>query len=212
MEAKMESPYEKVMEEKCTKCHSTQRILFLKRTPEEWSVTVRRMKEKAPMWLSNEDVTGCINFLSLNYVKTGRDSFEKLCVGCHKMIGKNELLYQRKTGPAWTRAIERMQRKYNFFIGVTDAKQINEFLIDPRNNKNLKLDSDETGSIEGVFENKCGRCHTYPFMYGQKKTGKDWLEVLDRMQEKNPLWIDQQDLEQIKKYIFSNRKLLLDKN
>lgn len=197
VKAKLEDRGEKVMEEKCFECHSTQRIRFFKRTPEEWSVTVRRMKEKAPMWLSDEDVMDCINFLSLNYAKTGRDLFEALCVSCHVKSGKKQLLYQRKTRPAWARAIERMRRKYSFFIGVTDAKEITEFWTDTNNNKNLKLDLEENDLIEGIFEDKCGRCHTHHFMYRQEKTGQDWLEILNRMQKKNPRWMNEHDLEQI---------------
>lgn len=169
------------------------------------------MKEKDPMWLSNEDMRTCINFLTLNFALTGRDLFEQLCADCHVRGGKKYLLYQRKTIPAWTRAIERMRRKYNFFIGVADAQKINEFWTDPNNNKNLKHNIEGADLIEGVFEDKCGRCHTYPFMYGQKKARQDWLEILTRMLKKSPRWMNQQDLEQIKKHIFSNNKLLLDK-
>jgi mono/diheme cytochrome c family protein len=209
--ATMELQGEKVMEEKCSKCHNTRRIWFFKRTPEEWNVTVRRMKEKDPMWLSEEEVTACVNFLNLTYARTGKDLFKPLCVDCHVVTGKKQLLYQRKTRPARARAIERMRRKYSFLIGVADAKQINEFWTDPNNNKNLKLDVEETDLIEGVFENKCGRCHTYAFMYGQKRARQAWPEILNRMQKKSPEWLGAQDLEQIKRYIFSHRKFLRDK-
>ncbi|GEM_PF-4222614 len=209
-EAKMGGEDKEIIEEKCLRCHNMQRIVFFKRTPQEWSVIVRRMKEKCRKCLSDEEEADCLRYLTLNYVKTGKDFFETLCVSCHATAGNTQLLYQRKTISGWSRAIERMRRKYGFLIGVTAAEQINAFWTGSGNNKNLKLNIEETDLIEGVFEDKCGRCHTYNFMYTQKRTKQDWLEILSRMQEKSPLWIIYQDLEQIKKYIFSNEKVRLD--
>lgn len=213
---------EKVIEKRCSICHRTDRIFFLRRTPVEWSVIVKRMKEKEPNWFSDEgkkdkvhnwltdkDVYAAGNFLKLNYAKTGKAYFEPLCVSCHIMVGKKHLLYQRKTRPGWARSIERMRRKYSHFIGVFEARKIYEFWTNPNNNKNLKNNLEETDIIEGVFEDKCGICHTYHFIYGQKRTKQNWQEVLNRMQRKSPSWIVDQDLGQIKKYIFSNKKLLL---
>jgi hypothetical protein len=208
----MGGPNKKIIEEKCLKCHSAQRIILFKRTSQDWAVIVRRMKEKDLERLSDKEESACVEFLIRNYALTGRDSFESLCVRCHAMAGKKQLLYQRKTIPGWSRAIERMRRKYSFFIDAADAGQINVFWTNLNNNKNLKLNLGEPDFNEGVFEDKCGRCHTYAFMYGQKKTRSGWLEVLIRMQGKSPSWIGQQDVPRIKTHIFSNKKLLLDKN
>lgn len=219
---KDKSAEEKVIEKKCTICHSIDRIFFLKRTPEEWSAIVKRMKEKEPNWFSDEDkkdkvynwlkdedVYDAVHFLKLNYVKTGREFFGPLCVSCHAIVGKKQLLYQRKTRPAWARSIERMQRKYSNFIGVSDARKIYEFWTNPDNNKNLKNNLEETDMAEGVFEDKCGMCHTHQFIYGQKRTKQDWQAILNRMQIKSPSWIAEKDLGQIKKYMLSDKRFLL---
>jgi hypothetical protein len=212
IEAKTGIADEKTIEGKCSKCHDTRRVFFLKRSPKQWKTTVLRMQGKDPQWLSDADIETSINFLNRYSSKTGKDLFQQSCVNCHRRLGKKQLLFQRKTIPAWRRAIARMQRKHIFFIGVEDAEQISEYWTDPNNNKNLKLDLEETDLIEGVFENKCGRCHTYNFMYGAKAKKEDWLEILTRMQEKSPSWMDEQAMAQIKEYIFSNKKLLLDKD
>lgn len=197
-----------VIKEKCLKCHNAQRIFIFKRTPQEWAVTLRRMQEKSPQWLSDADITACADFLSAHYALTGKELFEELCVVCHSRIGNKQLLYQPKTKPAWALAIERMRRKYSFLIGVTDAQKINEFWTDRKNNRNLKVVMKENDFNEALFEAKCGRCHTYNFIYGQKKTKKDWPQVLTRMQKKSPRWISQEDLGRIKKFIFGNKKLI----
>ena len=210
-ETGIKSVSESLMEEKCVKCHDTQRIRFFKRTPQEWEVIVRRMREKDTGWLSEEDAAACLGFLKLAFSKTGKDLFVPLCVDCHIKAGKRQLLYLRKTREAWIRSIGRMQRKYSAFIGEADAKQIIDFWTTPDNNRNLKLTSEEIDVSEGVFEDKCGRCHTYQFIYGQKMTTQDWPEILNRMRNKSPGFMDEQDLERIKKYIFSNNRFLPDK-
>ncbi|MDP3041332.1 MAG: hypothetical protein Q8N62_01160 [Candidatus Omnitrophota bacterium] len=210
--AAMDGSDKKIAEEKCSKCHGLERVFSFKRTLREWAVIIQRMQEKDPAWLKDKDAVSCGDFVKLNYSKTGKDLFESSCVNCHVAANKKHLLYQRKTRQSWESAIERMRRKYVLVIGIADSKLIKEFWSDPKNNKDLKLNVEESDIIKDVFEDKCGRCHTYNFMYGQKRTIRDWTEILNRMQGKSPVWIDSQDLKQIKEHIFSNNEFLLEKN
>jgi len=204
-EAVTDAMGKKIVEEKCTKCHGPDRIYSFKRTLKEWTVIIQRMHEKDPAWLTDKVVESVSDFVKRNYVNTGKDLFESLCVHCHVEIHKKDLLYQPKTRQLWANAIERMRRKYVLVIGIAESELIKEFWTDPKNNKNLKLHEEDSDISRAVFENKCGRCHTYNFMYGQKRTMQDWLVILNRMQKKSPIWIDSQNLKQIERYIFSKK-------
>lgn len=199
----------KIIEEKCARCHSPDRTNFLKKDKEGWDITLKRMREKDTSWLSEEDVIACAAFLNSQRAISGESLFKKLCLSCHSEKGREKLLYQAKAKEAWVRAIERMRRKFNFLIGIAEASEIAKFWTAPENNKNLKLKSEPIDILEGVFEEKCGRCHTHNFFYSKKKKENDWLNLLNRMRSKSPQWINRQNLEQIKEYIFQNKKFLI---
>ena len=195
-----------LLQQKCFRCHDLKRVFYLRKSQQQWQVTVERMQNKIPKWIGAEDVKQISVFLTKNYGVDRKVLFKDLCVSCHQRIKKKELLYKKKTKNAWARAIERMRYKYHFLIGVDETEEIYWYCTNPRNNKNLKLEIDEHDKLEGIFENKCGRCHTFGFLTRHKMKETDWQRVLYRMQSKSPALINDQDLEEIRQYIHSSDK------
>jgi len=52
-----------------------------------------------------------------------------------------------------------------------------------------------------VFEMKCAHCHALPATTTYK--GEDWIPLVNRMQSKNPLWIDDGEAKKIQGYLIS---------
>ena len=58
-----------LFEKKCSACHSANRPKSLKKTNEEWTKTVTRMKEKRPRNISNDEARIIIDYLTKTYGK-----------------------------------------------------------------------------------------------------------------------------------------------
>ncbi|MBI4845935.1 MAG: hypothetical protein HY810_05630 [Candidatus Omnitrophica bacterium] len=195
-----------LLQNKCFKCHDLKRIFFVRKSHGQWMVTVKRMQDKAPEWLSDEIAEKVISLLASRYGVERGSLFKEMCVRCHKRIKKEKVLYGKKTKRAWARSIERMRKDFSFIIGVDQAEEIYEYWTDPVNNKNLKLEVAKEDNREESFEIKCGRCHTQGFLSKQKFNEENWTKVLERMQEKSPTWINDEELDEMLKYLFPKEK------
>ncbi len=58
-----------LFEKKCSVCHSADRAKSLKKTNEEWTKTVTRMKEKRNENISNDEAKIIIDYLTTTYGK-----------------------------------------------------------------------------------------------------------------------------------------------
>jgi len=58
-----------LVEEKCTVCHSITNITQTRKTPTEWSRTVKRMRNKSPETISPEEGARIADYLSRTYGK-----------------------------------------------------------------------------------------------------------------------------------------------
>ncbi len=48
-------------EEKCSKCHTLERVFADPKTPEEWRICIDKMREKSPLWITAEEVSRIID-------------------------------------------------------------------------------------------------------------------------------------------------------
>lgn len=58
-----------LFETKCSICHKADRATSKKKTQEDWTKTVTRMKGKKEGLISNDDAKTIINYLATNYGK-----------------------------------------------------------------------------------------------------------------------------------------------
>jgi nitrate/TMAO reductase-like tetraheme cytochrome c subunit len=195
--------------EKCVACHNLDRVYCNKMSVQRWTDTLKRMQAKSQGGISGQQVAEIVDSLIVNNLTDRKLLFEKRCLDCHQGISKTNKLLLRKTKLGWQRAIERMRRKYCMFIGIDEAEEIAVYWTDPKNNPNLKLDQTEYDRLEGVFENKCGACHSYKFLYGHKHNISDWKGILSRMKQKSPIILLDIDLKDIQDYLLQTKSLLV---
>lgn len=198
-----------LIEKKCVICHDLKRVHANKMSASRWADTVQRMQSKKQDWLNEQEIDEILAVLSANNLIDRKYLFERRCFDCHNGINKQNLLFLRKTKSGWQRSIERMRKRYSMRIGVDEAKEIAIYWTDFKNNKNLKLEEKEYDRLQGVFENKCGACHSYNFLYGQKHNKSSWMTILNRKKQKNPYIIKGNDLQDIQDYILQTKSLLV---
>src|SRR3990167_7697654 len=83
--------------DRCTKCHSTTRILKEDKTREEWKETVFRMRDNAPEQFSDEDIAAQI-------------MVEK-CIVCHE---DERILLERKSRKDWEKCVADMRAEVKY--------------------------------------------------------------------------------------------------
>lgn len=198
-----------LIDQKCKNCHNLKRVHANKMSASRWSDTVKRMQSKKQDWLDDQEIDEILAVLSVNNLINRKYLFERKCVDCHNGINKQNLLFLSKTKAGWQRSIERMRKRYSMRIGVDEAKEIAIYWTDFKNNKNLKLEENEYDRLQGVFENKCGACHSYNFLYGQQHNISSWMTILNRKKQKNPNIIKGNDLQDIQDYILQTKSLLV---
>ena len=56
-----------LFESKCSRCHGLDKITQTVKTPDQWSLTVNRMREKDMNWISEEEAQTITTYLSSNF-------------------------------------------------------------------------------------------------------------------------------------------------
>ena len=190
--------------EKCMQCHGLERITQYRLTERRWGVIVDRMSIKKEAMISKEESKQITEFFAKHYQVKIKELFKKRCIDCHQYINSEELLHEKKTGSGWSRAIERMRKKYSFLIGKEEAELITRFWSNPKNNSNIVKANAQTRRL-AIFENKCMRCHTHAFLFGMKKTKEDWMTLLKQKHEKYKHWISIKDKKMIEDYLINDK-------
>ncbi len=198
-----------LIDKECIRCHSLERVYYSNMSVERWDDTVRRMHSKRHSRITEQQLNQIVSYLGENNFVKRKQLFEKKCFYCHERYNNKKPLFLKKTKLGWKRAIERMRKKYCMFIGIDEAEEITVYWTDIANNKNIKLDDSDYDRLEGVFENKCGACHSYKFLYKNKYNLQDWHLILDRMHKKSPIIIKESDLQDIKDYLLQTKSLLV---
>jgi len=130
-------------EEKCSRCHSLERIFLEPLTDESRRHVVARMQARSGTdWLSDEDVGRVLNYLAvatteikppepLSADASAGEIFEVRCTGCHTL----ERIFTRSVdsqdgGLAWDHVVGRMRGKAPQWMTDTEAQRILEYLQD----------------------------------------------------------------------------------
>ncbi len=130
-------------EEKCSHCHSLQRIFMEPLTDESRGHVVARMQARSGTdWLSDEDVGRVLSYLAvrtteiqppalLSAAASASEIFEARCTGCHSL----ERIFTRPAdsqdgGFEWDHVVGRMRGKAPQWMTDTEAQRILEYLRD----------------------------------------------------------------------------------
>ena len=130
----------KLFMQKCSLCHSEQRVFLEPLTPESRRHIVLRMQERAPDWISPKDAERILAYLDQGAPggkkpvkkKVNGDAgkiFRERCSACHNLERVYLALEKKESaGSAWMHIVKRMRQKAPEWISPKEAEQIAQYL------------------------------------------------------------------------------------
>lgn len=126
----------KLFEEKCSLCHSIDRVYVVKLTPEAMDHVVKRMRLRAPDWITPEQARKILEYMKADpherrkrqEVKGGPDViFRDRCSACHDL--ERVFLEAEKPGAKdWMHIVKEMQEKAPDWLTKEEAERIVGYL------------------------------------------------------------------------------------
>lgn len=208
-----------LLETKCQKCHTLERVFVAVKTEAEWEKTVNTMMVRDPS-IRDDEAAQIIYFLAnTRSVKAESQAMmlarmnltDTKCGRCHML----ERLYrQKRPAQEWSRIVDRMASIEPAWISVEEANAIKEYLIQAHSapmrmwrferKKETKLKAAKAADItkveikpmsaEEIFESTCTNCHTHDRVYAKSKDiGSDkekWQIIIERMRKNGAPLLD----------------------
>jgi mono/diheme cytochrome c family protein len=131
---------QKLFAQKCSLCHTEQRVFLEPLTPKSRRHIVLRMQERAPDWISPKEAERILAYLDQGApeskkpvkkkVNGGASTiFRERCTACHSL----ERVYLKldkkgSAGSAWIHIVKRMREKAPEWISEKEAKKIMKYL------------------------------------------------------------------------------------
>lgn len=130
----------RLFEEKCTLCHTTDRVFLMPLTKESRRHIVLRMQERVPDWITPEEAHDILTYLDKGApgaskpkqkIVTGgpQEIFRTRCSACHQL---DRVFYEfdkhRFMAGGWMHIVKRMREKAPDWMTDKEAKQIVKFL------------------------------------------------------------------------------------
>ena len=199
-----------LLEAKCQKCHSLERVFTAVKTEDEWTKTVNTMLLRDP---SIRDYEGAqiIFYLSTGravkpspqaMMLVGMNLTDTKCGRCHML----ERLYrERRTKDEWTTIVGRMVSIEPAWISQEEAKTIREYLLNFHSKEDKKKSADgkvnnaekaeaesepaeeENLTADQIFQTRCTECHNHDRIYTKlRDIGADkekWQIIVQRMRK-----------------------------
>ncbi|MDH3587826.1 MAG: hypothetical protein OEQ74_00335 [Gammaproteobacteria bacterium] len=127
-----------LFEEKCGLCHSVQRVFIKPMDTNQLRDVIKRMRKRAPQWLSKDEVKTIVGFMAAgargvarpehNAISGGPEEvFRGRCAGCHP-LERSYLYLETELDPAWALLVKRMQLKAPDWISDDEASKVVEYL------------------------------------------------------------------------------------
>jgi len=161
---------QEIFEKDCSQCHELDRSLGKLKTRSGWCQTIKRMQNKAPGTICDEDVDVLINY----HTRKGRmlsDLFLKKCSKCHS---PERALRVHGDWMIWEKTILEMKSKYGSDITANDAKKLIKYHVERQKEE------------QEIFKKDCTLCHPSERSLGKQYTRSEWCKIIRRMQNKAP--------------------------
>jgi hypothetical protein len=151
-----------LVDTKCSKCHTLNRVFVHARTEEEWHTVIGEMMVKIPGWIGPEDAEQIFIEIITNRQERVKEItaerkdyadnrllFLDRCTMCHPA---NRILKKNRTSEEWKETVERMRSEAGEYITEEDASRIAAFL-----SERSEVLKEDAGSE--LFVAKCLVCH-----------------------------------------------------
>lgn len=168
-------------EEKCSKCHTLERVFAEPKTENEWRICITRMIGKSPLWITAEESVQIIDeiiggkkdiLVSTPIQKKQYADVQLLfvdrCTRCHPI---NRILKQNKTREEWQETILRMRENAPELFLDEDIPVITEYLAERG-----KIMRDDIAAQ--IMVEKCLVCHEVGRILLERKSRKGWEDCV----------------------------------
>ncbi len=123
----------KVVHQKCSTCHSLERVFAYVKTEADWRDYVARMRAKDPAILNELESLQAVGYLVKNLgmddakmdVQTGMKIILEKCHKCHTL---ERVFTFKKTQGEWAQTIEKMRSFDPYLLNDTETRQVNYYL------------------------------------------------------------------------------------
>ncbi len=201
---------QEIMENRCTMCHALPDPASLSK--EQWGMTLEAMAGFAG--LSAKEKSSILEYVTSHEQKAvtitsmaqEQKTFERKCSLCHTT---NRVLLMPLTPVTRQHVVKRMQARAPDLISENDVHEILEYLNHGTPGSTRPERKTVTGGAEETFRERCTACHTAERVYLKLQQGNKtgtaivWGHVVNRMREKAPEWITEQEAGQILEYLGS---------
>lgn len=170
-------------EEKCSKCHTLERVFAEPKTEGEWQACVSRMMKKSKFWITKEDAERIVDEI----IGKRKDSvspvlqrkkyadikllFIDRCTRCHTT---GRILKKTKTRDEWLETVLRMRDNAPELFLEEDVSLISGFLAE-------RGDILREDTAAQVIEEKCLACHEAGRILLERKSKKEWEKCVTDM-------------------------------
>ncbi|TVM00655.1 MAG: hypothetical protein CV087_12730 [Candidatus Brocadia sp. WS118] len=170
-------------EEKCSKCHTLERIFAEPKTEGEWRICVARMMAKSPSWITTKEGDQIVDeivhgrkdtIVAASQIKKYDDVhvlFIDRCTRCHTM---NRILRQNKTREEWQETILRMRENAPELFLDEDLPVLTEYLVERG-----KMMREDIAAL--IMVEKCLACHDAGRVLLERKSRKGWEDCVADM-------------------------------
>ncbi|KAA0242484.1 MAG: hypothetical protein DYG83_05500 [Candidatus Brocadia sp. AMX2] len=167
-------------EEKCSKCHTLERVFAEPKTKNEWRICITRMMGKNPLWITAEEgaliIDEIVNGRKDTIVATSQTKkyadvqvlFIDRCTRCHTV---NRVLKQNKTREEWQETILRMRDNAPELFLDEDIPILTEYLTERG-----KMMRDDVAAQ--IMVEKCLVCHEVGRILLERKSRKGWEDCV----------------------------------
>jgi len=125
----------RLLEKKCSRCHTIDRIFAERPDAAAWEHIVSRMKSFEPGWIDDDDAKRIVSYLT-KFEPKRRESiagddpelFANRCSACHTLERIFTKLSKSDAPVDWSHLISRMQQKAPGWLSKKDAEAIYSYL------------------------------------------------------------------------------------
>lgn len=180
-----------LMERKCSKCHSIERIFLSFKDGKDWQQTVQRMAELDYPNISKGDVERITDYLieeqrrrekSTDRRKTGENLVSRKCRICHDL---GRVFSANKTAQEWEETIDNMIELLGVsnFLSTQQKNDIILFLSSRQGSRIQSKLSSKAKMAEALVARKCSAgCHALDRVLRVEKDPQQWRETVESME------------------------------
>jgi hypothetical protein len=190
-----------LLEKNCAHCHDPYRAFHYLKEPEQWRVTVTRMREVEGAPVSEETAEKVIELLQHRASYSDAYLYRAKCLKCH---GRSEATARDKTSEEWKLLIGRMERLSPYAYRSEWRRQLTRYA-----EQNLAVpepeSADELDRYHGKvrFETVCGSCHQLLLVTESAEPKDNPRKLVERMHGKAPAYFKPGDLDTIPGFLSS---------